>query len=138
MGLFVAPTNQQDLHVNIDLSSSDVTLFGNPLPLLSACHCLLDLSHLPFQEITDFSIGDESGVTNTGSDNDTETLDDDPVVVKTRSDLSTSVTADIGSISILFLVDEQEVSRGLLQFAVNSMQLKLTTLGMAAELLISN
>ena len=124
MRLFVAPTLQQDLHVNVDLSSSDVTLIVNPLPLLSACQCLLDLSNLPFQEIAGDSLGEDS-VSKTENDNDTGTL-------------STSVTADIDRISILFLVDVHEVSRGLLQFAVNSMQLKSSSLGMAGELLVSN
>ena len=110
MSLSVTPTPQEDLHISVNLSSSDVTLIGNPLPLQSACQCLLDLSNLPFQEITELHLGEDS-------------------VAKAQSDnyegaLSTTVTADIGRTSILFLVDVQEVSCGLLHFAINRVQMK--------------
>lgn len=132
----MAPTPQQDLHVSVDLSSSDVTLIGNPLPLRSACQFLFDFLQLPYQDITDLSLSD---VTVAKAD---LSLDED-TAAKAENDngtgtLSTSVSADIGRIFILFLVDAEEVSRGLLQLAVNSIHVKSTSLGMAGELSISN
>jgi len=124
MSLSVTPTPQEDLHISVNLSSSDVTLIGNPLPLQSACQCLLDLSNLPFQEITELHLGEDT-VAKAESDNYEGTL-------------STTVTADIGRTSILFLVDVQEVSCGLLHFAINRVQMKSTSLGMAGEVLVSN
>lgn len=124
MILSVTPTPQEDLHISVNMSSSDVTLIGNPLPLQSACQCLLDLSNFPFQEITKVSPGEDT-VAKAESDNYEGTL-------------STTVTADIGRTSILFLVDVQEVSCGLLHFAINRVQMKSTSLGMAGEVLVSN
>lgn len=123
MSLSVAPSPQQDLHVSVVLSSSDVTIVGNPLPLRSACQCLLDLSYLPFQETTELSLVEDTAA-NAQNDSNIGTL-------------STTVIADIERISTLFLVDVQEVSRGLLHFAINSVQMRSTSLGMGGELLVS-
>lgn len=119
----MAPTPQQDLHVSVHLSSSDITVIGNPLPLWSACQCLLDLSNLPFQETLQLSL-DEDMAAIAQNDNYMGTL-------------STTVTANIERVSTLFLVDVQEVSRGLLHFEINSVQLKSTSLGMSGEVLVS-
>lgn len=133
----MAPTPQQDLHASVDLLSYDVTFIGNPLPLRTACQSLVDFFQLPYQDITDLSLGED-----TVSKGDLS-LGEDASVVKAENEndtgtLSTAVSADIGRIFILFLVDAEEVSRGLLQLAVNSVHVKSTSLGMAGELSISN
>ena len=136
MSLFVAPTPEQDLHVSIDLSSSDVTLIVNPLPLRSAFQCLVDFFQLPYQDGTDLSLGEEIGA------NAELSLGEDTVAKAERDNdtdmLSISVSAEISRIFILFLVDAQEMSRGLLQLAVNSIHVKSTSLGVEGELLVSN
>lgn len=124
MNLSVAPTIQQDLHISFDLSSADLVLVVNTAPIRSACHSLLALSQLPFQESMDFSFAE---------DTDPTTLLNDDYIARLR----TTANVAIEGMSIIFLIDSEEIYRGLLHFAVNSVKISSSSLGMSGELLVS-
>lgn len=122
--LLVAPTSQQDLHISFDLSSSDLVLVANTAPIRSACHSLLTLSQLPFQESMEFSFVEDAAPT---------TLLNDEYIARLR----TTANVAVEGMSILFLIDSEEIYRGLLHFAVNSVKISSSSLGMSGELLVS-
>lgn len=122
--LSVAPTIQQDLHISFDLSSADLVLVANTAPILSACHSLLALSQLPFQESTEVSFAEDTAPT--------PLLNDDYI-----ARLRTTANVAVEGMSILFLIDSEEIYRGLLHFAVNSVKISSSSLGMSGELLVS-
>lgn len=123
LSLSVAPTSIQDLYVSVDLSSSDLVFIANPIPLRLASQCLLDLMQLPFQETTEVSlVGDKTAI-----------LQNDNNIGRLRTTLS----ATFKRMSVFFLVDLEEIRRGLLHFAVNSVLIRSTSLCMSGELSVS-
>ncbi len=120
----MAPTIQQDLHISFDLSSADLVLVANTAPIRSACHSLLALSQLPFQESMEVSIAEDTAPT---------TLLNDAYIARLR----TTANVAIEGMSILFLIDSEEIYRGLLHFAVNSVKISSSSLGTSGELLVS-
>jgi len=113
---------------SVNLEFCNVALILNPLPLLSSLNVLLALFGLPFRPVTETTRNLARKMSNVVEDA-SETND---YITHIRTDIQIR----INDVSVLFMIDREQIYRGVLDFSISEVGINCRTDGLSGKLSI--